>query len=293
MRLATRHLARKRSAAAIEASSPHPATAIPSAWRLASRSLGVAPMPTPPLLLESAGCSIVGRRKNNEDSLLVRPQLGLFAVADGMGGYEGGEIASATIVETLDAFIARIERDPDGTWPTRARRSVDPLEALVDAAMRMAEREVRARRFGKLSRMGSTATLALFRDRKLVLGHVGDTRVYRLREGLEQLTYDHSVAAELGRAGVGAANVSPSYLACLTRAIGMDTPTEIELRSEDVQRGDAYLLCSDGLWGAMEDGEIAEIMRGRSIGEVCTTLVDAAHAGGSHDNITAVAIRVC
>lgn len=249
-------------------------------------------MPIDPLLLECAGCSVVGRRKNNEDALLIRPLLGLFAVADGMGGYEGGEVASNAIVEALEDLVARIDRDPEGTWPVRARRRVDPLEALVDAAMRMAEREVRARRFGKLSRMGSTATVALFRDRRLVLGHVGDTRIYRLRDELEQLTHDHSVAAELARAGVEPENVAPSYLACLTRAIGMDGTTEIDVRSEELRAGDAYLLCSDGLWGALGDDEIAELLRDASIADACARLVEAAHAGGSQDNITAVVVRV-
>lgn len=265
---------------------------IPAAFRMASRSLRAAPMTTEPLRIECAGCSFVGRRKNNEDALLVRPQLGLFAVADGMGGYEGGEVASQAIVDALDTFVARIERDPDGTWPVRARKSAEPLEALVDAAMRMAEREVKARRFGKLSRMGSTATVALFRDRRLVLGHVGDTRVYRLRGELEQLTYDHSVAAELMRAGMEAGSVSPSYLACLTRAIGMEQSPEIELRTEDVQRGDLYLLCSDGLWGALEDEDIAGMLREHDVAQACGVLVDAAHTGGSQDNITAVVVRV-
>lgn len=249
-------------------------------------------MPIEPWLLESAGCSIVGRRKNNEDALLVRPKLGLFAVADGMGGYEGGEIASQSIVDALDTFVTRLEHDPESTWPSRERRSVETIEGIVDAALRAAEREVRSRRFGRLSRMGSTATMALFRDRRLVLGHVGDTRVYRLRETLEQLTEDHSVAAELMRSGVAPASVTPSYLACLTRAIGMDTSPQLALRSEDVRRGDKYLLCSDGLWGALEDDDIAGILRERDAAEACTALVEAAHLGGSHDNITAIVVRV-
>lgn len=245
-----------------------------------------------PLLLECTGTSIVGRRKNNEDALLVRPQLGLFAVADGMGGYEGGEVASWAIVDALDQLIGRIDRDPEGTWPTRARKSLDPHEALVDAALRMAEREVHARRVGPLSRMGSTATMALFRDGRLVVGHVGDTRIYRLRDGLEQLTLDHSVAAELMRSGVDPGSVAPGYLACLTRAIGMEGATEIDLRSEAVRAGDTYLLCSDGLWGALEDDEIAAVLRGASIEDACARLVDAAHAAGSQDNITGIVVRV-
>lgn len=171
-----------------------------------------------PLALHSVGLSIVGRRANNEDALLVRPGLGLFVVADGMGGYEGGEVASATVVEALAGFVARNDVDPDGTWPVRERGDLGPLEMLVEASLRVADREVKAKKHGVLSRMGSTAVLALFRGARVVIGHVGDSRVYRLRDGeLARLTEDHSVAAELARSGMAQREVSPSFLACLTR----------------------------------------------------------------------------
>lgn len=243
------------------------------------------------IALVCAAHSVVGRRKNNQDALLVRAHLGLFAVADGMGGYAGGEIASATVITALDDFMSRIHVDADGTWPVRARRALGPLEAVVDAALRIADREVQARRTGVLARMGSTAVVALFRDRRLVVGNVGDSRLYRLRGDLEQLTADHSVAAELERGGMAAADVAPAFLACLTRAIGMPGSAEPDLVTSPVQAGDTYLLCSDGLWGALDDATIAAHLGQPEVERACATMIAAAYAAGSTDNITAVVIR--
>ena len=245
-----------------------------------------------PLALQSVGLSIVGRRANNEDALLLRPSLGLFVVADGMGGYEGGEVASATVVDALAGFVTKNDVDPEGTWPVRERSDLGPLEMLVEASLRVADREVKAKKHGVLARMGSTAVLALFRGARVVIGHVGDSRVYRLREGeLTQLTEDHSVAAELAKNGMGDREVSPSFLACLTRAIGMEGDTVPDVRGEALLAGDTYLLCSDGLWGSLPDATIAELMRVPVLADGCRALVEAALFAGSSDNITAILIR--
>jgi serine/threonine protein phosphatase PrpC len=249
-------------------------------------------MLTHAIALACAGHSVVGRRRNNQDALLLRAQLGLFAVADGIGGYAGGEIASATVITALEDFVSRIHVDAEGTWPVRARRALGPLEAVVDAALRIADREVQARRTGVLARMGSTAVVALFRDRRLVVGNVGDSRLYRLRDGaLAQLTADHSVAAELERSGMAPADVAPGFLACLTRAIGMPGSAEPDVVALPVQRGDTYLLCSDGLWGVLDDATIAAHLGHADVRQACATLIAAADAAGSTDNITAVVIR--
>lgn len=225
--------------------------------------------------------------------MLLRPRWGVFAVADGMGGYEGGEIASALVVAAIDAFMGRLEIDPEGTWPQHSRASLGPLAQAVDVALRVADQQVRSERRGRLSRMGSTAALAWFHRGQLALAHVGDSRIYRLRDRLELLTADHSMAAELTRSGMPEHAVSPSLLACLTRAIGMEGAAEPELRLEPVRAGDRYLLCSDGLWGALEDREIAGVLgQCRDDARACDDLVDAAYAAGSTDNITAVVVTV-
>ncbi len=220
----------------------------------------------------------------------MRPELGLFVVADGMGGYDGGEVASAAVVAALEGFVARIELDPEGTWPLRERGELGPLEAMLEVGLRVADREVKAQRTGRLARMGSTATVALFRDRRLAIGNVGDSRIYRLRDELEQLTLDHSVAAELQRSGT-THDVSPSFLACLTRAIGMPGDVVPDVHGLDVRAGDTYLLCSDGLWGELPDASIALLLRNSTPAQACARLIDAAYAAGSSDNITAIVLR--
>lgn len=245
----------------------------------------------PRFLLRCAGVSVVGRRSNNQDALLLRPELGLFAVADGMGGYEGGEVASAAVVRAIEDFVARIAADPEGTWPVRPRRAVGPMGALLDAAVRAADRDVKALRTGRLSRMGSTATAVLLAGDRLAIGHVGDSRVYRLRGALEQLTDDHSVAAELVRSGAQDV-VAEQFANCLTRAIGMPDPFAVDVRVEPLCAGDRLLLCSDGLWGALSRDSLATLLAIEAPAEAAQCLIDAAYAGGSTDNISAVVVEI-
>jgi PPM family protein phosphatase len=244
------------------------------------------------IVLESAGRSVTGRRANNQDALLLRPDAGLFVVADGMGGYEGGEVASATAIASIEAFITRLQIDPDGTWPLRERGDLGPLARIMEAGLRIADRDVRVRRTGRLCRMGTTASVVLFRGRRLVAGHVGDSRIYRLRDRLALLTSDHSVAAELRRAGTHDDDIAARFQHCLTRAIGMDGVVLPDVHEETVAPGDVYLICSDGLWGALEDDVIAQLLRGTPSARACEILVDAAHDAGSTDNITAIVVRV-
>lgn len=244
------------------------------------------------LWLECAGLSVVGRRKNNEDAFLLRPKRGLFAVADGMGGYEGGEVASATVIGALDRMVAHADLDPEGTWPLRERAGLGPLESLVEVALRVADREVKARRSGTLAQMGSTASVVLVRGGRLAIGHVGDSRVYRLRGGLVCLTEDHSVAAELRRSGMEPGEIAPRLAACLTRAIGMSGPAVPDVCGDTLLPGDVYLLCSDGLWGVLDDAIIEDILQTSTASDACHALIEAAHEAGSDDNITAVVVRV-
>jgi serine/threonine protein phosphatase PrpC len=162
--------------------------------RFFSRSTApAAPAAPPALVVRAAGRTTVGRRQNNQDALLVRPDLGVFAVADGMGGYEGGEIASTTTIDTLEALYELHRGDGDCTWPhvPDAELSLEAQRAIV--AVGLAHRAVRAKREGALAQMGSTIVLATREGRHLVIAHAGDSRAYRVRRGvLTQLTRDHS-----------------------------------------------------------------------------------------------------
>jgi serine/threonine protein phosphatase PrpC len=243
--------------------------------------------------IEHAALTLVGRRQNNEDSLCADPELGLFAVADGMGGYEGGEVASRLTVDALAAFFRRNFADADCTWPFGIDRQRSLEENRLLQAVRMAHSDVAARRSGRLERMGSTvAALAIAGDRAVV-GHVGDSRVYRLRAGtLAQLTRDHSVYNDLVERGMALPPKAESgYGNMITKAIGIDGGDAPDLRTVEVEPGDVFLVCSDGLNECLDDPQIAERLA-LAPADACGALVADAYAGGARDNITAVVVRV-
>jgi serine/threonine protein phosphatase PrpC len=229
----------------------------------------------------------VGRKRDhNEDAFYVSPDGRLLIVADGMGGYESGEVASALAVE---AVVEVFEK----------KRGKEPLtgSAAVEAALREAfqhahqrildEREKRERRL-----MGSTLIAACFDGPHLTTCHVGDVRGYvRSDAGLEQITRDHSVVGELVRTGYlepAAARTHPRKNEVL-QAIGVADPLEPEVNVRELRRGDLVLLCSDGLWGAVPDEEIAAILTEKgSVHERAARLIERANTAGGPDNITVI-----
>lgn len=232
----------------------------------------------------------IGRRENNEDAYCAAVPLGLFAVADGMGGYEGGEVASRLAIESLSSFVQRNAGDQDVTWPYAVDRSLSLDENLLAVGVRLAHDEIAVRRTGILSQMGATLAAMIVRDGRAIIGHVGDSRVYRLRGGqLTQLTRDHSFYEEL--VATGAADVPPRhefrYANMITRALGIAGPPEI--RSIELASGDLYLLCTDGLTDPLGEAEIAELLRHGGLA-ACRRLVDHAYVAGGRDNITAVVV---
>jgi serine/threonine protein phosphatase PrpC len=240
--------------------------------------------------LDSAICTHVGRRSNNEDNFLVT-EGGLFVVADGMGGYEGGEIASELVVRSVEDFVVRGAFDLDATWPT----GIDPMltfeENELSAALALANREVWRRRHGRLAHMGATVVALLVRDGRAAIAHVGDSRAYRARKGrLEQLTRDHSLLAELEANGI-AAPMTGELSHVVTRAIGMKDTGPADVRSDPIEDGDVFLLCSDGLSDALPERDIARLL-GDDPFTSSRALVQAAYDAGGSDNITALVVRV-
>jgi PPM family protein phosphatase len=241
--------------------------------------------------LDTYALSIAGRRTNNEDAVCVRPDLGLFVVADGMGGYEGGEVASALAVEAIHELVRRTASDADVTWPYKIdpRRTICENELVV--ATRLAGDRIAAHRTGELRDMGSTVVVLHLCDDRAVIAHVGDSRVYRLRGGaLAQLTIDHSLVAQLEASG---AKVDPGFQwrHVVTRALGTTTG-EPDVQCELVRAGDVFLLCTDGLSEVLEPEQIATLLA-QPAEPACRALVDAAYDAGSRDNISAVVVRVC
>jgi PPM family protein phosphatase len=251
--------------------------------------------------LDAFAVTIAGRRNNNEDAVCSRPELGLFVVADGLGGYEGGEIASTITVETIWDLVRRTAGDADVTWPYRLdrARSLDENEVIV--ATKLANDRIVARRSGPLDQMGSTVALVRFArgvggDHNIVIAHCGDSRVYRLRDGaLAQLTADHSLVNQMIAAGMQPDAAFP-WRHVITRALGLAS-AEPDVQSSTAITGDIYLLCSDGLYEGLESDEIAALLdpitTGASVEQACKRLVDAAYEAGSRDNISAVVVRAC
>jgi serine/threonine protein phosphatase PrpC len=238
--------------------------------------------------------SAAGRRVNNEDACCAEPGLGLFAVADGMGGYEGGEVASQTVIATLLEIFWRLAQDDDVTLPFALDPKLGIAENLARVAVRAAHEEVVARRIGRLASMGSTVAALVVRDGKAVVAHVGDSRVYRLRgRELRQLTADHSLYGEMQRAGAEVpSRENCGYLNVITRAVGLTGGSRPDLVSEPARPGDVYLLCTDGLIEAVSDERIAEVLASMPPDEAAETLVAAAIEQGSRDNVTVVVVAV-
>jgi serine/threonine protein phosphatase PrpC len=232
------------------------------------------------VLGRSTGLSHPGRRRRrNEDAWVCHPPL--FAVADGMGGARGGEIASRVAATALGEPV-------DGSG-----------EARVVALIQEANRQVyeRAREDSDASGMGTTITVALFENGIVSIGHVGDSRAYLIRDGkVDQLTEDHSLVAELVRTGRLSAEEAETHpqRSVITRALGTDPDVDVDVFSIEAKPGDLFLICSDGLTSMVDDATIlntVEVQRDDLDG-VAKELVAAANRSGGEDNITVVFFEV-
>jgi protein phosphatase len=231
----------------------------------------------------SAESNVGRKRRHNEDSYVSAPPV--FAVADGMGGAQAGEVASALAAGAVTETTA----EPGATPEQR-------VVSLIKAAnLRVHER---AATDASVSGMGTTMTVAMLTDDgKVTIGHVGDSRAYRLRDDrLEQLTDDHSLVAELVRRG----ELTPEEAAVhpqrsvITRALGTEADVDVDVLTMQAEDGDLYLLCSDGLSTMVDSGTISEILRKnrRSLESATHALIKAANDRGGDDNITAILFAV-
>jgi len=229
-----------------------------------------------------SGATDTGRkRRRNEDAYVVAPPL--FAVADGMGGAQAGEIASklaATVLEDTDSGSL--------SGPER-------VASLIQEANRRVHE--RSNTDPATSGMGTTMTVALVESDGVVIGHVGDSRAYLVRDGgIEQITEDHSLVNELvktGRLSSGEAETHPQR-SVITRAVGTDPDVDVDSFIVDARAGDVFLLCSDGLTDMVSDDEIlAAVQEHRNdLKRLTKALVSAANRGGGEDNITVVAFAI-
>lgn len=259
-------------------------------------------MPNSPVV---TGVTDIGRiRKRNEDSLSLLPELGVAVVADGMGGHPGGDVASRIAADTTVHLLGEAQKALN-----TASEALMHMRGVMESAIQEAHAEIRVRGTAapELVGMGTTLTaMVVNRDTDTyVLGHVGDSRAYLYRAGtLTQLTRDDTWVQdriERGDITAEAARTHP-YGHLLTQCLGLEDAPSPQVLDGRVDVGDAYLLCTDGLVGMLEDSEMERILGehldpdnepdGDEPSSPIQALIDAANAGGGHDNITAVLIRI-
>ncbi len=212
-------------------------------------------------------------RTNNEDAMMIgdpgdpalREKKGiLFAVADGLGGLPHGEVASGAALVEMHILFKKLNEFQDPLWLREAFRSVNKKIYDMNKLMTVAEW------------MGTTLTVSVFFKDSLTIGHVGDSRMYQIRDGkILKLTTDHSI---------------DRYT--LTRVVGTDVDVKVDIYKKEIYAGDIYVQCSDGLYGMMSDEEIAAVAANYSPEESCKRLVALANEKGGADNITVQVIRV-
>lgn len=216
-------------------------------------------------------------RRTNQDALIESPENRLWGVADGMGGHNGGETASSG---ARDGVIELL----NGKEPEQG--SLRTAIGAVNRRLFLQQKEDES-----LSGMGTTLTALWLSDTCVYIGHVGDSRAYRIREGvMEQITDDHSVVAELMRSGMLTREQAATHPMrnVITRAVGTEDGIEIDLLCEERRAGDVWLVCSDGLYGMVDDGKIADILKANKPEKAADKLIDAALEGGGRDNISLV-----
>jgi protein phosphatase len=251
-----------------------------------------------PLRIEVAGQTDVGRkRSHNEDNFAILAEYGLYVVADGMGGHSSGEIASKMAVDTLEQFFADTSEDPERTWPYKMDRAKGYEENRLITGIKLANLRIyeTAQREAKKRGMGTTFVGIFTANDGVYVAHVGDSRVYRFREGrLEMLTEDHSLLNDY----IKMKRLTPEEIAnfphknVIVRALGMKDTVKVDTRFEVPQLNDTYVLCSDGLSGPVSDLEMTQILTEHQDIQVATAkMIERANENGGPDNVTCVLVR--
>lgn len=248
----------------------------------------------------AAGISDVGlQRDHNEDSFAILNEQELYVVADGMGGHRAGDVASQLATDAIVDFF-RATAAEDVTWPFHFDARLSEEENRLLTGIRIANRQIieRSAHSRECHGMGTTVVGALFspKKKKMYIGHVGDSRAYRVRGGkIAQMTRDHSLVNDYLLAMPELTEEQRNELPknVITRALGMQDHVTVDLQSDDAEPGDLYVLCSDGLSGMIEDDEILDVVGATDdLQEACRRLVALANEHGGEDNITALIVRI-
>jgi PPM family protein phosphatase len=249
--------------------------------------------------IRCVGLSDTGKvREHNEDTIALDADIGLLVLADGMGGYNAGEVASGIAVKTILNLVRESFDREDLESADRESGLSRPSIILRDAIHRANKIIYQtARTQPQCEGMGTTVVAALFFDNKATIAHVGDSRVYRLRSGkFEQVTMDHSLLQELVDRGFYSPEeaqraANKNYV---TRALGVEANVEIEVQEVPVQKGDYYILCSDGLSDMVEDDDIHLTIStfGANLDNVAKQLIQLTNDNGGRDNVSVVMAHV-
>ncbi len=250
--------------------------------------------------LESAGKTHVGMKRNhNEDNYLLLPEENLFCVADGMGGHSSGEIASKIAVTEVSEFFKYTAKDRDITWPFKMDKNRNYDENRLSTAIKVANARIfeASQAEAKYRGMGTTIVSCYFVNGETLVGHVGDSRVYRFvaaEQKLVQLTEDHSLLNDY----IKAKKLTPEEIEnfphknVIVRALGMKDSVVVDVTRLTPEENDVFLLCSDGLSGMVPDPKMEEILAKQpDIDKAAQNLIDAANAAGGNDNVSCILIR--
>jgi serine/threonine protein phosphatase PrpC len=249
-------------------------------------------------MLPSAALSDPGRRRQiNEDYYLVNRRHDLYVLADGMGGHAAGEVASQLVAGTIEEFVLLVTESAEITWPFGYSVRMPYEHNVLQTAVQLANSRVSqtAQQSEQYVGMGSTVVVAWIRGNKAFYSHIGDSRIYLLRNGqLSQLTQDHSLVQEQISRGLITPEEAKTHRLrhVVTKAVGGRDSVEVSVQEQELQAGDQLLLCSDGLTDCVADPEICRILNTPANPEqLCQELVDSANQAGGDDNITVVLLQ--
>ena len=233
-------------------------------------------------------------RDRNEDAYMLTERFGIAVLADGMGGHLAGEVASAMATDIITRHLNEAFNQPEQKNSGDSPYEVTAMRAAIQQANTAVFDAARSK--PEYNGMGTTVVVAVFQANKLYIAHVGDSRLYRIRAGqLQQITEDHSMVQELLKRGL----ITPeeartsSNKNLVTRALGVDSGVEADVRVETFLKGDVYLLCSDGLNDVLTDPDIERVLQqyGKNLDETARLLVKEVNARGGPDNVTVILAR--
>lgn len=250
------------------------------------------------LTIRYAAASHVGmKRTHNEDNFFLLAEENLYIVADGMGGHASGEVASQIAVETLANFFIDTGRDREITWPFREDKALVYDQNRLTTGIKLANRRIyeAAQADSRYRGMGTTIVSLFCGQNGVYFGHVGDSRIYRVREGgIAQMTEDHSLLNDYLKVHkLSAEDIQHfPHKNVIVRALGMKDSVNVDVNRDQPAAGDVFLLCSDGLSGMVTDEQILAVCteHGQNLESACESLIAEANKNGGHDNVTVVLV---